>query len=185
MALLREDRKLSVDPRAPERSYLALFRLVPWLRPRRRSDAAVDARFYTDKPGQNPLEIRMVSTLFNLTWTLLLCGAASHLFAIGPLLAPFIFVAASLGTLLVIVVLMIVAELVVRMLRRAGRSPRGVMVQSVVHQGALLIACVEAAFDSHWVRWVGLAWLSLFAIEMAARMIETIRSESEQQPSES
>lgn len=185
MALFREDRKLSTDPRSPERSYLALSRLIPWLRPGRRSDASVDAHFYTSKPGQNPFEIRLVSSLFNLTWTLLLCGAASHLFDIGPFLAPIVFVLAGFGTLLIIIVVMCLAELVTRLIRRVGGSPSGVLVQSAAHQIVLLVACIEASFDSHWVRWVGIGWLTLVALELIAQAIEMVLPERERERFES
>lgn len=185
MALFREDGKLSVDPRSPGRSYLALARLIPWLRPRGRSDASVDARFYTSRPGQNTLEIRAVSTLFNLTWILLICGAASHLFEIGPLLAIPLFALASLVAVLIIVTITALGQLVTVLLARVGWTPERVVIQSALHQVILVVACIEAALDSHWVRWVGLVWLGLVAMETGARMIEMIRAGSGGAKSES
>ncbi len=184
MALFREDRQLSEDPRAPGRSHLALVRLIPWLRPGRRSDASVDARFYTSKPGQNPLEIRLVSSLVNLTWTLLIFGAASHLFDIGPYLAPVVFILSSLVTVLIIVTILVPAHIATRLAHRSGWNVEGATMQSLVHQAVLLSACAAAAFDRHWVRWVGIIWIALVAVEILARAIETILPESEQSPSE-
>lgn len=185
MALFRENRKLSVDPRAPERSHLALVRLIPWLRPDARVDASVDARFYTSKPGQNPIEIRLTSTLFYLTWTLLIHGAVMRGLDIGPLLAPLVFVLAGLAAVILLVALLPVAELVTRLVRRLGWNPEGATIHSAVHQTVLMLVCLEAVFASHWVRWVGIFWITLVTLELAARVIEMILPESDGQSSES
>lgn len=179
MALFREDRELSVDPRAPERSHLALSRLIPWLRPATTSDPSVDARFYTSRPGQNPLEIRLTSTLFYLTWTLLIFGAAARVFDFSFILAPLVLFIAALAAVVVILAILPLAEVVTRIVRRMGLRAEGVTIQSAVQQAILVLACIEALLDRHWMRWVGLFWLTLVGVEMIARLIEAARPGSE------
>lgn len=179
MALFREDRKLSVDPRAPQRSHLALSRLIPALRPASVNDPAVDARFYTSKAGHNPLEIILTSVLFYLTWTLLVYGAAERLLDFPLLLAPIVLGLSSLAAVLVIVSILPIAELVNQLIRRLGWKPEGVKIQSGVQQAILILACIAAALDKHWVRWIGILWLTLVGVEIIARLIEAARPGSE------
>lgn len=184
MALFRDNWELNIDPRAPERSHLALSRLIPWLRPRRRDDETVELRLYTLGPGQNPLEIRLTGFLFNLTWTLLLYSAAWHLFEIRGILVPLTLLVSIALVPVVILILMLLAEPLVRMFSRLSNADAA-STHSFMQQAILLFACIEAAFDSHWIRWVGLTWIVLVSLELIARLVEIVRNDMEDEPSAS
>ena len=176
MALLRDDQNVSLDSRARARSHLALFRLIPWLRPPRRRDEDVDTYFYTECSGQNPFEIWSVSLCFNLTWMCLICGAISHYVEIHPTLWPFVFAASSLATVVLIVIILGLAEPFARWMTRTFDNLHPATVHSSVQLIVLLVVSVEASFDAHWVKWAGRVWIALVALELMARLVELVFS---------
>jgi hypothetical protein len=172
MALLREDRDLTVDPAAPERSHLALFRLIPLLRSVPPSDDRLERRFIA-RPGHNPLEIHAVSLVHYLALWLLLFALADRLFAPAPFLLPLLFVLFSLVAALVATAVMVLAGLLLLVLKRGRlwKDSRDLLFQSLAHQGLLLFLAADAIRASHWGSWIGLGWVALLGLEMAARLI--------------
>lgn len=172
MALLRNDRNVKHDSRSPARSFMATFRLLPWLRPARGSDANVEAYHSADSAGQNPLEIWLASLTFNLMWMLLICSALWHVVSIPPWAWPLVFLGSSAIAVLVIIGIMGLAEPVARWLRRTFQAIDPALVHSTAQQLVLMVASIGAALDSHWIRWAGRAWIAIVAVELLARVVE-------------
>jgi hypothetical protein len=173
MALLREDRNLTVDPAAPERSHLALFRLIPLLRPVPPPDDRVDLRRFIDRPGHNPLETHVVSSIHYLALWLLLFALADRLFEPTLFLLPLLFLLFSLVATIVATAVILLTGLLLLVVKRGRleRNPRDLLFQSLAQQGLLLFLAVDAIRTSHWGRWIALGWLTLLGLEMAARLV--------------
>lgn len=160
-----------LSPFAPSRYHLALFRLGAFLRLRFGGRSSEQTTELTFQPGQSALEVYLTATLVYGFITLSWLGLfhldrpfGSWLALTLPLSLVLTYLslhAAAVGTALILLAL------------RTARVPvrENLPIQSAVMMTLLLVTAVVLWRLDSWMRWVGLFWLALAALDAFAAVV--------------